>query len=214
MTQAPEDLDPYAIRPVVRSRPRVVAAEKTAVVVVVAPAPEPTWMMAKMCWISEVNMPLNADSLDQETAACDSGAHLATWDSLSATSHSSYCHDDEEDEELLWPATPYSASSSVTAVDVIAAVDNTEYEKLSTCFGESAVSGPYGSHARSFTLVSGVRLGSTSKEAWKKMYGSTDGSILHQEHVNKRSTRTTVSGHLMALKALVQEQFVFGRGRR
>jgi hypothetical protein len=212
MTQAPEDLDPYAIRPVVRSRPRVVAAEKT--VVVVAPAPEPIWMMAEMSWASEVNMPIDADFFEQESTGCDSGAHLASWDSLSATSHSSDCHDDVEDDEFLWHATPRSASSSMTAVDVIAAVENTEYEKLSTCFGESAVSGPYGSHARSFTLVSGVCLGSTSKEAWKKMYGSTDDSILHREQVNKSSTRTTVSGHLMALKALVQEQFVFGRGRR
>jgi hypothetical protein len=97
----------------------------------------------------------------------------------------------------------------VTAVDVIAAVENTEYEKLSTCLGESAVSGPYDSYPRSFTLVSGVRLGSTSKEAWKKMYGSTDGRILHQEQVNKRSTRTTVLAQLKALKDLVHEQFVF-----
>jgi hypothetical protein len=210
MTQAPEDLDPYAIRLAVRSRPCVVVAEKT--MVVVASAPEPTWMMVEMCWTSEVNMPIDADSLEQETTACESGAHLVAWDSLSATSYSSDCHDDVEDDELLRPVTPYSASSSVTAVDVMAAVENTEYGKLSTCLGESAVSGPYGSHARSFTLVSGVRLGSTSKEAWKKMYGSTDGSILHQEHVNKSSTRTRVSAHLKALKNLVYEQFVFGHG--
>jgi hypothetical protein len=213
MTQAPEDLDPYAIRPAVRSRPRVVAVEKTVVVVVVAPAPEPMWMMAEMCWTSEVNMPLDADSLDQETAACDSGAHLVAWDSLSATSCSSDSHDDVEDDEFLWHATPHSASSSVTAVDVIAAVENTEYEKLSTCVSESAVSGSYGSHPRSFILVSGVRLGSTSKEAWKKMYGSTDGRILHQEQVNKSSMRTTVLAQLKALKVLVHEQFVFVRGR-
>jgi hypothetical protein len=99
MTQAPEDLDPETIRPAIRSRPRVVAAEKT--VMVVAPTPEPMWMMAEMCKTLEVNMPIDADSLDQETAVCDSGAHLAAWDSLSATSPSSDYHDNEEDDELL-----------------------------------------------------------------------------------------------------------------